>query len=95
MGPSILWPLNAEEVDVERLHVDRRMRRELGGVDRDDRADRVGGLGELAQRRDRAEGVRHAGDAQDLRALGEQRPELRQVEQAVVGERDVPQRPRR
>ena len=33
-----------------------------------------------------------AGDAQDLRALRQERPQLAQVELAVIGEGDVPQR---
>ena len=52
----------------------------LRAVDHHDRAHRVGGVDELRERRDGAERVRHAGDREHLRALGEQRVEVREVE---------------
>ena len=54
--------------------------------------DRVRGVDELPEGRDRAERVRHAGDRQDLRPLGEQRAEVGEVQLPVIGERDVAER---
>ena len=65
------------------------MRHELRGVHRDDRTHRVGGLDELAERRDRPQGVGHPGHGQDLGPLVQQRSQLREVELPVVGQRDV------
>ncbi len=88
-GPEHLVTAERQELAVERRHVDRMVRRELRPVDGHDRSDGVRGVDQLAQRRDRAERVRHAGDGQDLRPLGEERAQVGQVELAVVRERDV------
>ena len=90
-----LVPAEREEVAVQLGDVDGAVGNELRPVDEDHGADGVRGLDEVAQRRQRPEGVRHPGDGEDLRALRQQRFQARQVQQALVGQRDVPQgRPR-
>ena len=49
VGPSILWPGEHGEVDVERPHVERQVRGRLAGVEHDERADPVREGDELAR----------------------------------------------
>ncbi len=90
-----LVPADREEVAVELGDVHRHVRNQLRPVHEHQGADRVRCLHELLQRRQRAEGVRHPGDREELGPLGQERAQLRKVEQPVVGQRHVPQdRPR-
>ena len=87
--PQHLVAAEREEVAVQLGDGDTVVRDELRGVHRDDRAHRVGGLDQLAERRDRPQGVGHPGHRQDLGPLVEQGAQFREVELPVVGERDV------
>ena len=87
-----LVPAEAQEIHIQLLHVDPMVRRELRGIHAHDRADRVGGLDQLLQRGDRAQRVRHARHRQDLRALGQERSQVREIQLTVVRQRDVAER---
>ena len=90
LGPSILCPVNADEVGVPRLHVDGEVRDGLGGVDQDPRAGGVGRVGERADVVEGAEHVRRGGDREQLGAV-EQAVEVGEVEAVVGGQRDPAQ----
>ena len=88
-----LVPAERQEVAAERGHVDRDdAARAVPHPPPRSAPDRVRGVDELPEGRDRTERVRHAGDRQDLRPLGEQRAEVGQVQLPVIGERDVAER---
>ena len=74
-----------EMVDPERVHVDRHVRGELGGIDADLRAVVVRQLGELADGEDLPRDVRGAGDREEVVAAARQR--RRAVRQELVGRR--------
>ncbi len=59
----------------------------LAGIDEDERAGGVRGIGELSNRRECAEHVRHGGEGQQFGAV-EQEVEIREIELTVVGEAD-------
>ena len=88
-GAEHLVAAEGEEVGAEGEDVGRSMGHALGGVDQHQRAGRVRPAGDFGDRIDRAEHVRDGGDGDDLRAVGEQRVECVEDEQAVVGDRDV------
>ena len=82
----------SEKVTVERLHVDRPVRRRLSGVDDDDRALRMSPRRELLDRIDRAERVRDEADAHDLdRVVARKVVERVELELARVVDRYVPE----
>ena len=68
-----LVPREREVVDPERVHVDRHVRRELGGVDADLGAVAVRQLGELADRHDLTRDVGRARDREEVVAAGRER----------------------
>ena len=78
----------AEEVAAELGDVGGHVRHELRGVDQAQRAGVVRGIGQLADRRERSEHVRHRGERQQLRPV-EQLIEVRQIERVVVGHAEV------
>ena len=89
--PQHLVARDREEVHVHRADVDGRMRDQLGSVHEDDRAHRVCRVGQLPDGRHGSEDVRHPGDGDDLRSIRQQRPQVREVERAVLGQWDEPQ----
>ena len=95
VGPTTLWPVKASRSGRRgghRRQVDRQLRRRLRGVDDHQRADLVGAARDLGDRVDGAEHVGDPGQRDDLGALGDQLVDVRQVEPAVVGEPEPPQR---
>ena len=64
------------EINVQRGQVHRQVRHRLAGVQHGERADRVGGVDDSADRVDGAEHVRLMGERNHSRAVGDQRVEL-------------------
>ena len=80
------------EVDVERAHVERQVRRRLAGVEHHERADGVGAGDEQLDRVHRAQHVRHVGERDDSGALADELVELVEAQRSVVVDRDEAQR---
>jgi hypothetical protein len=87
-----LVPGEHQEVHTGVLHVDRHLRHGLRGVHEHQRTHLVRTAGDLRDRVDGAEHVRDPGQRDHLGALVDQLVDVRQVELAVVGEAEPPQR---
>ena len=88
VGPHILWPENATKSAPELDDVGGEWGTYWQASTDDQRAGGVGRVGELADRREGAEHVRHGRQPEQLGAV-EQAVEVGQVELAVVGRRGI------
>ena len=85
--PEHLVARDGQEIDVQPGHVDRVVRHQLSSIDHDHPANGVDRVGQLPERRKRADHVRLAGDGDDLGPVGDQPVQIAQVQETVIAER--------
>ncbi len=90
-GPQHLVPAEGQEIAVQGLHVGLLVRHALGPVDQHHGPGLVGAADDLGHRVDRAQHVGDAVTATSFVRSAQQRVERVELQQAVVGQRDVPQ----
>ena len=88
-GGEHLVAAEGEEIGAHFADVRREVRHALGGIDQHDGAGCMCAAGDFLDRVDRAEHVGDRGDGDDFGAVGEQRVERVENQEAVVGDRNV------